>query len=364
METQSNVAPLPELFREVAPGTEVLDPQLAPPLRWGILGAGGIARVFARDVPAYSSQIIGAVGSRDLGRARKFAAEIGLPEEAAYGSYEELVADPNIDVIYVATPHIRHRDDALLALRAGKPVLVEKSFTMTKSEAQEVFDEAERRNLFAMEAMWSRHLPHYRFLDALVQEGALGALRSVQADHGQLIPHVPRLVLPELGGGALLDLGVYPIHMENMMLGGPDRVESISRMSDRGVDIADMVVGHYDRADDAALSVATCSLDASTPMGMVAAFHKGLVEIPLHCYSPAEIQLSVHSTDGEIGPITSTRTATWDARVPGGFQYQAAEAARRIRMGDLQSPSVPWSATLEVMDVMDQVLKNAGYIGR
>ncbi|MDD9206378.1 Gfo/Idh/MocA family oxidoreductase, partial [Georgenia sp. 10Sc9-8] len=176
------------------------DPRTAPPLRWGILGAGGIAGAFARDVPAHSTQQVVAVGSRDRGRAADFADRHSIP--GVHGSYAELVHDPQVDVVYVATPHSHHHAHARLALEAGKPVLVEKAFTRNEAEAQHLFDLADRAGLFVMEAMWTRFLPHMVALRGLVASGALGELVLVQADHGQRLDSVPRLLDPALAGGA------------------------------------------------------------------------------------------------------------------------------------------------------------------
>ncbi len=359
-QSSSSPEPLPNLFRRVAPSYEQVDPYDGPGLRWGILGPGGIARTFARDVPANSNQVVTAVGSRDRGRALRFAEEFNLDRAQAYGSYEELVADPNVDVIYVATPHVRHERDALLALHAGKPVLVEKAFAMSQEETHRVFETAAAANLFVMEGMWSRHLPHYAFLRAALQSGKLGRLRLVQADHGQALRHVPRLTQPELGGGALLDLGVYPISLEQMLLGMPSDLLSSSRLSDLGVDISDVVVAAYPGAN----AIATCQMDAASPTVATLVFEGGVIHLARPFYGPTKVELFVHDIDPETLAVRSSERSTWDARVPGGFQYQAAEAARCIVAGELESPTVPWGATLEVQKIMDTVLANAGYVGR
>ncbi len=353
-------APLPDLFRQVAPNYQESDPFDAPSLRWGILGPGGIARTFARDVPAASNQVISAVGSRSQERADRFAQEFGLDPAKAYGSYQQLVEDPGIDVVYVATPHVRHQQDALLALRAGKPVLVEKAFSMSEQETREVFETAADLNLFVMEGMWSRHLPHYAFMRGVLQSGRLGHLRSVQADHGQALRHVDRLVNPKLGGGALLDLGVYPIHLVQMLLGMPSELLTTSRLSDRGIDVSDVVVGSY----PGATSVASCQLDALSPTVATLVFEGGVIHLQSAFYRPTRVDLRVDDLDTENLSIRGSEHSTWDAEVPGGFQYQAADAARRIAAGDLESSVVPWGATLEVQKIMDVVLANAGYVGR
>lgn len=347
--------PLPPLLQELVPDFEIEDPFDAPSLRWGIIGTGGIARRFASEVPKFSSQRVVAVGSRSLEQAQEFAQEFGIGEDHAFGSYQELVADPQVDAVYVATPHIRHRDDALLALAQGKPVLVEKAFTMSEEEAREVFDAAQEADLFAMEAMWSRHLPHYRFLKELTDSGALGEVRSVAADHSQSLLHVPRLVEPELGGGAMLDLGVYPLHFINMLLGPADSVVAAGRLTDKAMDAGSATVLSYPDAT----GVATIKMDALGPNSGTIAFERGLVELSGVFYAPSQITVTVWGEPGE-----EPRTASWDARTPGGFQFQVAEAARQIAAGNNESPVVPWDATLEVQGAMDEALAQLGYLGR
>jgi len=187
---------------------------------WGVLGPGGIARAFAKDLSLLNGHSIGAVGSRSLSNAQSFATEFG---GTAYGSYEELVNDSTIDAIYVATPHPAHHDNVILALNAGKPVLCEKPFAVNAVEAQSMVDAAKRNNVALMEAMWARFLPHYAKVREIISSGVLGPIQSIHADHGQRLADqgIPRLVQPELAGGALLDLGIYPISFAHMILGNP-----------------------------------------------------------------------------------------------------------------------------------------------
>lgn len=339
------LAPLPPLLESLAPSFEILDPMDAPPLRWGILGAGGIARVFAQDVPRYSRQVVSAIGSRTLRRAQRFAEETDI--EHAFGSYHELVNSDEVDIVYVATPHSRHTDDALLALQAGKHVLIEKAFTLTAVEAEEVFSEARKRNLFVMEAMWSRHLPHYRLLDALQDGGQVGSPVTVRADHGQMLTHVPRLMRPELGGGSLLDLGVYPVHFAQMLLGVPAEMQTAGRFTLTGVDAATMILGKYPNA----LSVTSANLDGISATSGSVTFEHASFEIPNQFYRPAEVILR---TFEDSAPELYGETIRWDARVPSGYQFQAAEAARCIQDGLVESPVVTWQDTLDVMQIMDQ----------
>ena len=216
------------------------------PVRWGILGTGGIASTFVTDLRLTDSGVAVAVGSRSQGSADRFADKFGIARRHA--SYESLVADPDVDVIYVATPHPMHRDNAILALRAGKHVLVEKPFTMNAAEAREVADVAREHGLFAMEAMWTRFLPHMAIIRDWLARGVLGDVVTVTADHGQWFAEDAgfRLFAPELGGGALLDLGVYPVSFASMVLGTPSRIVSMSDPAFTGVDAQTSMLFGYD----------------------------------------------------------------------------------------------------------------------
>ncbi|WP_172121067.1 Gfo/Idh/MocA family protein [Actinomyces faecalis] len=363
--TTDLLPPLPDLVHELVAeaGAQELDlaalvpdPQDAPLIRWGILGAGGIAGRFATDVPNLSSGVIAAVGSRDRSKAQTFIdAHPGTGKGGAaraHGSYEELVADPEVDAVYVATPHMFHAEQALLALRAGKPVLVEKSFTVNASQAREVLDLAQSQGLFAMEAMWTRFLPGQVVLRALAGSGALGRIRNVRADHYQALLHVPRLVCPELAGGALLDLGVYSVSFVHSLLGAPEAVRVLGRLSRKGVDLDEVVAMGYPGATAAASAGMDCS---GTNTAQVVG-DRARVDLSPCFYTPTPLTVSRRSGDG------SGTAATWDASVPGGFQLEAAEAARCIAAGRTQSEIMPWSATLEVMELMDQVRRDLGVV--
>ena len=206
----------------------------APAIRWGVLAPGGIANTFAAAVHEGTRSRVVAVGSRSLERAQEFSGRHGVAR--AHGSYADLVADPDVDAVYVASPHSEHHEHALLALRAGKPVLVEKAFTRNLREADEVLGLARSGGLLAAEAMWSRYLPHYDVVRRTVAAGTLGDVVLVEADHGQLLwPDGPaRLSQPELAGGALLDLGVYPLSFADHVLGGLGGVASRGTLTDLG----------------------------------------------------------------------------------------------------------------------------------
>jgi predicted dehydrogenase len=193
------------------------------PIRWGILATGGIARAFTDDLALQPDSEVVAVGSRSQASADAFGDEFGVPHR--YASYQALVSDPDVDAVYVATPHPGHHDAALLAINAGKAVLVEKPFAMDAAQAREMIDAARERGTFLMEAMWTRFLPHIARVREILAAGTLGDVVYLTAEHGQWFAPDPqfRLFAPELGGGALLDLGIYPVSFAHLVLGGPHR---------------------------------------------------------------------------------------------------------------------------------------------
>lgn len=330
--------------------THAEDPRTAPPIRWGILGPGGIAHTFARAVLGYTRGTITAVGSRDLARAQAFAAQYDV--EKAYGSYAELVADPQVDAVYVASPHSAHHEHALLAVRAGKHVLVEKSFTRNEAEARDVLEAARDARVFAMEAMWTRFLPHVVALRGLVADGAVGEPVSLVADHGQAFGHLPathRLHARELAGGALLDLGVYPVSFAHDLLGTPDRVQAVGSLTATGVDgQVSMALGFGERAH----ATLQTTLWARTATTAVLSGTEGRIEVAGDFYRPTS--LTVVRDDGGRW--------TFAQPVDGGFQYQAAEVARRVAVGDLESDVMPHEGTLAVMRTMDEVRRQVGVV--
>ena len=313
------------------------------PLRWGILGTGGIAHTFASDLRLTDSGVVSAVGSRSQGSADRFADEFGI--EGRHPSYESLVGDPGVDVIYVATPHPMHRDNAILALRAGKPILVEKPFAMNAAEATEIVAVAREAGLFAMEAMWTRFLPHIAVVRDWLAQGALGEIVAVTADHGQWFVEDPRsrLFAPELGGGALLDLGVYPVSFASMILGTPNRIASISDPAFTGVDAQTSMVFGY---ESGAQAVLTCTLRAKSPTRASIVGTDARIEIDGDFYAPAAVMLVPRQ--GEPTRIESKHEGR-------GLRHQAYEVARRLAAGDLESPLMPLEETISIMQTIDAV---------
>jgi predicted dehydrogenase len=317
------------------------------PVQWGILGTGGIARTFVTDLQLSDFGVATAVGSRSQGSADRFADELGIANR--HVGYESLVADPDVDVVYVATPHPMHRDNAILALRAGKHVLVEKPFTMNAVEAREIVQVARENGRFAMEAMWTRFLPHIAVIRDWLARGVLGDIVTVIADHGQWFAEDPefRLFAPELGGGALLDLGVYPVSFASMVLGTPDRIVSMSDPAFTGVDAQTSMVFGYDRGAQAVL---TCSLRAKSPTRASIVGTDARIEIAGDFYAPTNITLI---------PRHGVETSIESAHEGRGLRHQADEVARRLAAGDLESPLMPLDETISIMETMDTVLAQA-----
>jgi predicted dehydrogenase len=318
------------------------------PVRWGILGTGGIAATFVDDLSRTDSGTAVAVGSRSQESADRFADRFGI--QGRHASYESLVADGGVDVVYVATPHPMHHENALLALRAGKPVLVEKPFTMNAGEARELVAVARESGLFLMEAMWTRFLPHVHAMREWIASGVLGDIVTVTADHGQWFEQDPqfRLFAPELGGGALLDLGVYPVSFASMVLGTPNRIVSMSDPAFTGVDAQTSMLFGYTSGAQALL---TCTLRAKSPTRAAIVGTDARIEVEGDFYAPTSVTLIPR--DGEPTRFEQEHQGR-------GLRHQADEVAARLAAGDTESPLMPLDETIAIMSMMDTVLAQAG----
>jgi len=316
-------------------------------VRWGILGTGAIASAFVTDLRLTDSGIATAVGSRTQLSAGRFADEFGIANRHA--SYASLMGDPEVDVIYIATPQPMHRDNAILALQAGKHVLVEKPFTMSAAEAREIVQVARESRRFAMEAMWTRFLPHVGVIRDWLKRGVLGNIITVTADHGQWFAEDPdfRLFAPELGGGALLDLGVYPVSFASMVLGRPDQIASMSDPAFTGVDAQTSMLFGYDSGAHALL---TCTLRGKSPTRASIVGTDARIEVEGDFYTPANVTLLPR--DGDPTPVESVHEGR-------GLRHQADEVARRLAAGDLESPLMPLDETISIMETMDAVRAHA-----
>ena len=318
------------------------------PIRWGILGTGFIAHAQTADLVGCGFTVA-AVGSRSQESADAFAAEFGIP--VAHGSYEALVADPGVDAIYISTPHPFHAENAVLALRAGKHVLVEKPFAVTAGQAREVVALGEAAGLVVMEAMWTRFLPHMLRIREIITAGTLGDVRTLIADHNQDLPKDPlhRLNNPALGGGALLDLGVYPVSFAFDLFGTPTDVKALSAKTATGVDRQTAILFGF---DDGRQAVLHSALDTKGPNTAAILGTEGRIEVDAVWYSPTTF--SVFDTEGEVIERFDTAVAHR------GMQFQAWEFERRIREGDHSPAILPATESVRIMETLDAVRAQIG----
>jgi predicted dehydrogenase len=317
-------------------------------IRWGIVGPGRIAEKVAEDFAVVGGARPVAVASRSAARAEDFAVRHGI--DRAYGSYAEILADPDVDVLYVATPHAQHHALALAALRAGKALLVEKSFTATTAGAAEVIDLARAAGIFVMEAMWTRFQPAVVALRELVADGAIGEVRSVQADLGVAREYDPsdRLFDLALGGGALLDLGVYVVSFAQMLLGTPERVVAAGSLFPSGVDAeAALLLDH----GDGRTATLTTSLRQALP-GQARVFGTaGWIDVLPRFHHPQTIVL--HRAGAEPETITGPPTG-------GGYAHELIEVTECLRAGRPESAVMPLADTLAVQTVLGEAADQLG----
>jgi predicted dehydrogenase len=328
----------------------VPDPQDAPPLRWGIVAPGGIANKFAEAVRDFTAGTVVAVGSRDPSRAAEFAEKHGIPR--SYGSYADLVADDEVEAVYIASPHSGHREHALLAIDAGKHVLIEKALARNSSEVEDIFAAAQKRRVFAMEAMWTRHLPHMAEVRRRVADGAIGEIVTLAADHGQALdlPNDHRLKNPALAGGALLDLGVYPIAFADDLLGPPADVKALGRLTDTGVDGHVSLILDY---GEKTLSLLDTTLWTKTPTTAVVSGTEGSIEIDGDFYAPNVVRL-------RKADRARTVVEEWGGPLDNGFQFEAAEVARCVAEGKQESERMTWASSRAIIGVLDEARRQVG----
>ncbi|WP_336605768.1 Gfo/Idh/MocA family protein [Streptomyces sp. BA2] len=321
------------------------------PVRWGILATGGIAASFTANLLDMPDAEVVAVASRTDASAKAFAERFGIPR--AYGEWGALAEDEDIDVVYVATPHASHRAAAGLCLDAGRAVLCEKAFTLNAREARELVTLARRRGLFLMEAMWMYCHPLIRRMKALVDDGAIGEVRTVQADFGLAGPFPPahRLRDPAQGGGSLLDLGVYPVSFAQLLLGEPSGVSARATLSDEGVDLQTGMLLSYESGAHAVLH---CSINAGTPVTASVTGSRGRIDVSNGFFFPDRFVLHREGRDPEefaASPEYGPRDS---------LKHEAAEVMHRLRAGDTESPLVPLDGTLAVMRTLDAVRERIG----
>ena len=322
------------------------------PVRWGIVGTGSIAGLFAEDLP-HTDGVLAAVASRSQQRAQAFADTYGA--QRAHGSYEALLDDGEVDVVYIATPHRQHHVIALAAIAAGKHLLVEKAFTCTLAGAREVVAAARRAGVFCMEAMWTRFQPAVVALREELARGTIGELRSVRVDLGLVRPYDPdhRLWDPAQGGGALLDLGVYPVSFVDMVMGHLGRTTVVGATGPGGVDTEATIL--YD-AGDGRSALAQCSLLAPLPGEATIVGTGGLLRVEPRFHHPSRFHVQPLDAGGRAGdPRTVEAPATGR-----GYAHEIDEVHRCLAEGRTESATMPLAATLAVMSVLESALHTLG----
>jgi len=314
-------------------------------IHWGILGAGSIASKFATDLANLADARLLAVGSRDVGRARAFADKYG--GERAYGSYAELVHDPDVDVIYVATPHPFHKAHTILCLEQGTAVLCEKPMAVNEGQVREMVTSARENDAFLMEAMWTRCLPVSAHVRRWLEEGRIGEARMLQADFGFRAGWNPegRLLNPALAGGALLDVGVYVVALAYMVYGeAPREVQAAAHIGATGVDEQTGILLRYEGGELALLS---CAIRTSTPQEARILGTEGSIHVPMF-WRATSATLHARGED----PVTVS--------APCGYHYEAAEVMACLRAGQRESALIPLEESIAIAGTMDRVRDTIG----
>ncbi len=317
---------------------------MADKIRWGIIGCGNIAHKFAEGLRALEDAELLAVGSRTQENAEAFGAAFNVP--LRYGSYEALANDPDLDAVYIGTPHPMHKPNSILCLRAGKAVLCEKPFTVNRAEAEEVIRVAREEKRFLMEAMWTRFLPIIRQVREWLTEGRIGEPRMIQADFGFRAGYdeESRLFNPRFAGGSLLDVGVYCVSMASMVFGAPPReISGLAHLGPTGVDEqAAWVLGY----SGGRLAVLSSAVRTNSPHEVTLLGTEGMIRVHPMFWCGTRATLTVQ----EHPPI--------DVELPlqgNGYNYEAAAVGQCLREGALECETMPLSETLEIMDTMDRL---------
>jgi len=316
-------------------------------IKWGILGPGKIAGKFAKDLLKVPHAIPYAVASTRVDRAVSFAKEYHFQKH--FGSYESMLADPGLDVVYVATPHVFHHQNTLMCLQAGKAVLCEKPFAMNLSLVEEMIALAKQKNVFLMEALWTRFLPHFLYVLNIVQKQTLGKLLSLEADFGMNVPFDAnsRLYNKSLGGGGLLDVGIYPVFASLLFLDYPAEIQAEADFASTGVDSrCEMFFKHHGNAT----SKLYCSTTKRTPTEAKLIFEKGTIIINSRFHEPTTVT---------VGSVNGTETIDFHYQT-NGYYYEAAHVIDCLQKGLKESPLMNFENSLNLIKLLDAVRLKIG----
>lgn len=319
-------------------------------IRWGILGAGKIANKFASDLRWVEDAELKAVGSQDKARGENFAKTHNIP--IVYDSYEALASSPEVDVIYVATPHGFHHKHTMLCLEHGKAVLCEKAFALNSAQVNEMVELATRRKVFLMEAFWTKFIPQYETVKSMIDRGDIGEIKLIQADFGFRAPSplAQRLYDPELGGGSLLDIGIYPVFFALSLLGKPVQLNAIMTSYPSGVD--EQIVVNMKFANGA-LAVLWSTFAADTATEAMIAGTTGRIHMRNRFHNPMGHIEYVKGKD-EVHPVSVKKEEGF------GYQFEARHVGECLRKGLTQSPVFSLQDSVLLMDTLDRIRKSAG----
>lgn len=316
-------------------------------MKIGILGAGNIAVKMAKTVSGMKDVENYAVAARNLERAQAFARENGVAK--AYGSYEEMLTDPQIDLVYIATPHSHHYLHAKMCLEAGKNVLCEKAFTVNADQARKLFALAKEKNLLITEAIWTRYMPSRKMINEIIESGVIGEVTSVTANLNYTISNVERIRKPELAGGALLDVGVYPINFASMVLGDKLKDVQATAIFKEGVDILDTIAMVFE--GDRMATLQCGAREISDRVGSIFGT-KGFIQVQ-NINNPEKITVFDQNYK-EVASYLPPAQIT-------GYEYEVEACTRAIAAGEKECPEMPHEETVRVMEIMDGIRKSWGY---
>lgn len=318
---------------------------------WAILGCGKIARKFASDLKLLPNARLYAAASRSIENAQAFADEMGF--EKAYGSYEEMVNDPEVDVVYIASPHSHHCEHTLLCLNHQKAVLCEKAFAMNSKQVNSMIQAATKNNTFLMEAFWTIFQPSFQKAMEVIHSGELGALKAVRSDFAFNAEYNPdkRLYNVDLGGGSLLDIGIYPIFMSLMALGKPSEMKTLATFCPTGAEETIMMSFNYPKGETASLVSSFASYSSTTTEF---SFENGFLRLNRRFYTPTTITYWKNWED--------EKTITFEKGAGSGYELEAAHVMECLDAGKTQSDLMPWSLSADLMEIMDRVRKDAGIV--
>lgn len=316
-------------------------------IRWGILGLGNIAHKFAQDLLLAEGKLK-AVASRDLEKAMHFANQ--YLADQYYPSYQELAYDPEVDVVYIATPHAFHFEHTMMCLRAGKSVLCEKAFAMNAQQVEQMIAEAQKRKLFLMEALWTRFIPMTEKLLELLQQNAIGEIRQIRADFGFIGDKNPqrRIFNKELGGGSLLDVGIYPVYLSLLLLGPPKKILAMAEISEAQVDR--FCAALFDYANGAK-AILESSIEIATPVEAYIYGESG--SIKLHKNFHHSEKMTLHKAGEETQIIEKEYTGN-------GYYHEILEVQSCLKQGKIESDKMPHSMSLDLIRTLDAIREKIG----